>query len=334
MLSYELGNLALFGVFVVASSLVLYLGYRRGMAADGEAEPAGEPRPPGRPWSRAVWPGLVVLLVVADLFVHGYGFNPAVNPRLADFTPPSVAWLQRNASQARITSFGPDRTLWPNMAMLFGIEDMRGYDSIIPRQYVETVNQVEDQPAMLLYNRIRPLNEAESLDAPLVDLLGIRYVLTTQRFDHPGYRLVYDGEIQIYENEDALPRAFVVPEAKRLPRDQVLGSLADFDPTRVVLLEETADSPSQPPSARGTGEPGKVSITRYTPNQVELDVSGAAGWLVLADSYFPGWKAYATVAGQPGEQELTIERADGNFRAVQLPPGCHLCALHLLAHVS
>ena len=50
------------------------------------------------------------------------------------------------------------------------------------------------------------------------------------------------------------------------------------------------------------------------------------GWLVLADSYFPGWKAYGRLSNldsldQLTETELTIHRANGNFRAVYLEPG-------------
>ncbi|MCD6291128.1 MAG: flippase, partial [Anaerolineae bacterium] len=44
---------------------------------------------------------------------------------------------------------------------------------------------------------------------------------------------------------------------------------------------------------------------------------------VLADAYFPGWKAYARLSGEASseETELSIYRAYGNFRAVELKPG-------------
>ncbi len=64
--------------------------------------------------------------------------------------------------------------------------------------------------------------------------------------------------------------------------------------------------------------------------QVFVDVNiSDRGWLVLADNYFPGWKAYlrefgttgegVTASGEASEQELPVYRADGTFRAVYLP---------------
>jgi uncharacterized membrane protein YfhO len=40
-------------------------------------------------------------------------------------------------------------------------------------------------------------------------------------------------------------------------------------------------------------------------------------WLVLRDTYFPGWRAYV------GEREERIRRADYLFRAVPVPAGRH-----------
>jgi uncharacterized membrane protein YfhO len=56
------------------------------------------------------------------------------------------------------------------------------------------------------------------------------------------------------------------------------------------------------------------------------------GWLVLADSYFPGWKAYRgdPNLGSQSEAELEIVRADGNFRAVRLDAGAHQIRFHYM----
>ncbi|MEW5720160.1 MAG: YfhO family protein, partial [Chloroflexota bacterium] len=61
-----------------------------------------------------------------------------------------------------------------------------------------------------------------------------------------------------------------------------------------------------------------VEITRYQPERVEIKATtDRAGYLVLTDSWYPGWRAF--VDGQPAP----IYRADVIFRAVPLEPGTH-----------
>ncbi len=48
----------------------------------------------------------------------------------------------------------------------------------------------------------------QALDSPLLDLLNVRYVVTTEEIDSPKYKLAYDGEVRIYENLGCMPRAF------------------------------------------------------------------------------------------------------------------------------
>ena len=70
----------------------------------------------------------------------------------------------------------------------------------------------------LLYNRIAPIYGLENLSSPLLDLLNVRYVVTEGEIPNPDYELVYDDEVRIYENIDALPRAFALPRAEVVSR--------------------------------------------------------------------------------------------------------------------
>jgi len=327
-LGYQWPNFFKFFLFVMASGVVLRISRC----------PIYLPRRLG---GVAVWKPLAVVVVALDLLVAGYGFNPAADASLLDFRPPVVDWLlERQAEDPhfRITSFnapGEPRTFIANTGMYWNLEDVRGYDSIIPAQYAHYMNLIQEQ-GDLLYNRVAPIYAPgyHALDSALLDLLGVRYVLTTQEIPNQNYRLVYDDEIRVYENLDVLPRAFVVPCAEEVPPEEMDYALRSLNPRHKVLLEQ-----AQPET---TGEPPatcnllSATITSYTPNEVFVQASlDEPGWLVLADSYFPGWKAYGQISNgkyqvsnqpsatsdQPPETELTIYRANGNFRAVYLEPG-------------
>ena len=49
----------------------------------------------------------------------------------------------------------------------------------------------------------------------------------------------------------------------------------------------------------------------------------AESWLVLADSYYPGWKAFIRPqgSGEDAEEQIDIHLVNGNFRGVRVPPG-------------
>jgi hypothetical protein len=133
------------------------------------------------------------------------------------------------------------------------------------------------------------------------------------------WRLALSGDVKLYENDQTLPRAFVVPQAQTLPdswdgTEQALNLMnaPDFDPQTTVVLS-TSDE-IVPPSTLNA-QPSAL-ITSYTSTRIEIDVlTDAPGYLVLSDAYFPGWSA--TVNDKP----TTLYRADVMFRAVRVPEG-------------
>ena len=84
----------------------------------------------------------------------------------------------------------------------------------------------------------------EGMSSPLLDLLTVRYVMTEGEIPNPGYRLVYDGEVRIYRNEQALPRAEMAPEAYRAaggPVDVMVRIEVDGIPL-IFLFQESFES--------------------------------------------------------------------------------------------
>ncbi|HYN87945.1 MAG TPA: oligosaccharide flippase family protein, partial [Ardenticatenaceae bacterium] len=286
--------------------------------------------------SRPPWLQLALLVVALDLFIASAGFMPVVSTGLANFTPPAIEFLlrQRGDQPWRFTTLDSDGTLGvpeskilnANSGMFYGLEDVRGYDSIIPKHYTEFMSAIEDQTGSLLQNRVGPLFWNGSLESALLDLLGVRYVLTAFELDQAGWTEVYDGEVRIYENADPLPRAFVVGLARTLDRGEVVAALRSLDPRALVLVEPQT-GPPLPRDALRAGRAQSFTparIVRYGANEVEVEVATTnPGWLVLADTWFPGWKAFLRQPGddRESEREVPIYRADGAFRAINLPPG-------------
>jgi len=316
-LSYQLYNLALFGALLALSGLAL-------MLARWQRRVKGAP----------VWQLAAVGVLVLDLWAFGHDFYPRVDPGLLE-TPPVVRFLRRQSGLFRVASYGPEHVLWPNAAMLYGLSDVRGYDSIIPRRYTQYMARLGVQD-LLAFNRIGPLMDPQALDSPLLDLLNVRYVVSVRPIAHPDFRLAFrDGDVRVYEHMNALPRALLVPQARVIEDpDRLLDELARIDPRQTVLLEQqpTADSQtsdSETHAVRNTQYAIRntqyavrnTRIVRYTPTEIEITVETPhPAWLLLTDSYFPGWRAFLTPEGG-AEQEVTIYRADGNFRAVAVPAG-------------
>lgn len=311
---YQAGNLLRFGLVALAGGVLLWIMART-------------------PGPRTPYAALGLVLLVALDFYGAHGrFNPAADTALSPLrpegTPPVVAFLnEREAGSSepwRFTTYDEPgvKTFNANVGMYYGWHDLRGYDSIIPLPYVQMMDRIAPQAGELLYNRIAPLyaqgDDPEAvLDNPLLDTLNVKYVLTEQSIANPTWQEIYrDGSVAVYENLEAQARAVLVPEARVLaPGEQPAGDLRT-----VVYLEETpAETNALTPAS---AELAEARISRYTTNDVFVDVNlSDRAWLVLADSWVPGWKAYVRPFGaeESAETELRVYRADGALRAVYLP---------------
>ena len=135
----------------------------------------------------------------------------------------------------------------------------------------------------------------------------------------PGhYRLLYSGDVKIYENLDVLPRAFLVADWATTASPEAALALmrGDFDPTALAVVTTDAGlALSEPP---GNVAAGQVTIQQYAPEAMTLNVtSETPALLVVTEANFPGWEA--TVDGAPVE----LVTADGMFRGVWVPAGAH-----------
>ncbi|WP_119065888.1 flippase [Aggregatilinea lenta] len=342
--SYEFWNVLYLGLATAAAGGVILLSRARWTL-------------PGRLRTVPLWQPLAVAVIAVDLLAAGWNFNSAADPDWLDYTPPSVAWLQdKMAAEGpfRYTTIDQgEHPLHANSTWQYGLQDVRGYDSLIPRQYADYMRLIAPQGG-LAYNRIDPIHwdDKDALASPLLDLLNVRYVVSdwfldpdgnadvdAARAEELGYALVYDdGTVRIYENLDALPRAYTLPYTD-LTEELCASAPDDFstivqspdftaDPRRVVIEgfpgSSGCDVAYDWPTAAQEADPEPATITAY--GSIEVTVEAAVdqeSWLVLADSYYPGWKAFVRPQGAADDQEEEVEirLVDGNFRGVRLEPG-------------
>ena len=305
---YNTANFLRFGLLVIACAGVVLL-WAQGWL---------------KPWVLTL---MVLGIAMADLMSFGWKLNPARPPDDLYPVMDSVRFLQSDGSLYR-TIRGPlsRKVFPPNSLAVYGVSDVQGYSPVLIDYYVEFLERLEED--MTSARRVYSLRYPASTTSPLLDLLNAKYVITIadpgeemvslERSD-PNLGLAYDGEVKIYENRDALPRAFFVPKFRvvedRTAALEVLGS-DDFDPSAYVILEK--EPASLAPVADGVPTRSGVKIVEYTPNKVIIEAACATnGFVVLSDLYYDGWRSFV----DGSEQE--VYRADSAFRAVRLEAGQH-----------
>jgi len=185
--------------------------------------------------------------------------------------------------------------LLPNAEVLDSVASVNNFEPLLVGRYVGLLEAAVEAPALLR-------------------VMGVTHVAS----DHPwsgGEAARVSSPVTLYRLPDALGRAWVVPAARQVFPGEVLAELASpaFDPTAEVLLEQPISSIQHPASRIEY----QVSL-QDTPNRVTIDANlDAPGYLVLADTWYPGWRA--TVDGEPAD----ILRANYAFRAVWLEAGEH-----------
>jgi hypothetical protein len=243
------------------------------------------------------------------------GYDPALLPDvIAEGDLPSQAY--RNHWRGPVNWL-----LVHNWGTWFGVEDMQGYNPLQTQRYVELIDALNGHRQEYHERDLFPAG----LDSPLLDLLNVRYLLVpaeaSERSDLTpllaGLPTVYtDAHVRILENPEALPRAWLVHEARQVAPGEALPLLADgtVDPRRSVLLETAPPALSVP--ADPTAEAAQV--VAHEPDRLELRVTAQApALLVLSEVWDPGWQA--TVSGEP----TPVLVANHALRALLIPPGEH-----------
>jgi hypothetical protein len=267
----------------------------------------------GRP---RAWIWMVGTFVMLDLALAGRGLNPATSGDLYQgssellrevgrqhrvYMPAGVEYDLKFGTFFRFDSFSPGLD-WrqirdfgiPNVTSLDGIPSANNFDPILSDRYARWMAELEHKEGAEL-ERLLALMDVGHYAAGDGSTL-LRYLPVS---DAKRVRLVTQAVAEAGP-EAALARV-MEPE---------------FDPDRQIVLEaaEVDDA-----IAQATGGAQEVELRDRTPLSIIVSLaSDGGGWLVLSDTWFPGWKSF--VDGKPAR----LLHADYLFRAVHVPPGRHV----------
>jgi len=274
---------------------------------------------------RTGFAALLFFMIVVDLFMKGFSLLPLIDQRFYEEPPYLMDILGGSAGKYRTYTgrldikpdprvYPPGSTrlagmraakqqLYPNLGMVYSVEHVGGapglaldiQDHIIWYQYLI---QSEPDRRRVILKRSNAKYWIDG-DSPMLYANG-------------EFPVILPDRVKILK--DTLPRAFLVPKMQITEKGRILPKYYDksFNPLNTVLLNEPVEFEESP---RFTGEVKEVT---YRPNHVTVKTSQEGnGFLVLLDTYLPGWTVKVDGREQPILQAYRL------YRTVQLGPGEH-----------
>jgi hypothetical protein len=234
---------------------------------------------------------LSILLLLFELnHITNYPYQPMAKAEKLHELDDIAAFLKKQPNLPRIDF--DDKEISYDFGDWFGVDELRGS----------------------LAAGLTPFADTQ-FEARFPMLLAANYYIG-RKPKTPQEVAVFEGKngFLVFSDSSAFPRARIVHSGLGLPNAMaVISAIANpaIDLSRTVVLQG-------PPPVLETCEGGSVDVSRYQPTSVVVQVnSPCRGMLLLADSWFPGWKA--SVDGKPTQ----IYRAYNLIRGVVVEGGHH-----------
>ncbi|MDX9893761.1 MAG: YfhO family protein [Patescibacteria group bacterium] len=243
-----------------------------------------------------IFPLLIGSLILLEVGLHIFIYEPTINKNLFFPKTTLTEFLKENIGNHRFVSVSESAYLGPNMGSYYQISDVRNYDAMLVKDYSDNFNMYSNNE--LNWQNIKSINPE------YLNMTGVKYIVArnTNEFlqslslaenDLNQYpRALEEKKFVVFENKNVLPRAFFV---------------------QPDIIEKKA-----PWTKSDIEENISVDIKEYGSKKITIFVNNPkVGFVVLTDTFFPGWNVY--VNGIKKE----IKKTALATRAVLLDPGEH-----------
>ncbi len=271
------------------------------------------------------WQALVIGLMMVDLvcanassvpFMEGNFYTPEKKPAsLSEAESSGRLYLSASAEYdlkferfLTFSSFKIDENwgdvrevLLPDLNLLEGKSSANNFDPLVPARYATWIKTVDQSSGQTHENFLKEMGVTAWEQADPNDLSKVKFTA------------VEDSGNRVEWAPCATPAADG-PVALKLVQEKMTDAALN------CIIVEAAPAAIEPSS--GQSSTGQAEIVEDKPDEVVISVQAdRAGWLRLADTWYPGW--VATIDGQP----TRLYQADYLFEAVQLSAGEHLITI-------
>jgi hypothetical protein len=270
-------------------------------------------------YSNSSWEWGVISLVSLDLLIAGWSLNPGIDLEFYSSPPEITASIKQMTGNGRLLLIPEDEytlkfesfftfesfeidgdwldlraSLLPNLNILAGIPSVNNYDPLVPGNYARWMRAIEDIHILMRQD--------------LLNLMGVSVLEWESGITQHGVRFVpREGAMRLRW----VPCAYNVSDGAE--------ALEAIISHRVNLRAEVVIENQVQPTGKACYVPETTpKIISENPNRIVIQVeSPSPGWLVLSDTWYPGWRA--SVDGEP----VMIHKANYLFRAIEIPSGLH-----------
>lgn len=281
--------------------------------------------------ARLITPALLVFILTFELFRFGLKFNSFSS---ADFLYPKTP-ISEYLEKFPNDRFIAEKDIFPaDMWIPFKISSIQGYDGIYPLSIAQLL-AVSDSGNIGAAPKPR-WGIIGNFDSKILDETNTRFLLAVKRGEEgrannngmisnhipPKYKEVFvDKGVAILENTQSLPRVYLTKNVIKASDQETLKLMIDDNfPIKTTSISDFEWSNNSAEILQDN-----LIYEQITNSHIKIQTtSNADAYLVVLDSFYPGWKAYID------DKETQIHKTNYNFRGILLPKGSHMVEFRYL----